>query len=311
MPLVTFSVYRTTIVDGVATGDSELVEITIDDADDSGSIDRAEWGAYTGDPNGHIGGTVDGSPVPALWESDGGATNSTADGFLYTAVPITEGTDVLPILEDVVHAPRYNIAIDQLSVCFLAGTLIATPTGERAVEDLRPGDLVLTRDHGPQPLVWTGHSAIDAARLDRSPNLRPVCIAAGALGDGLPRRDLRVSAQHRMLLSDGAGAEYLAAAIHLHSAGMNGARVIRDGRPFDLVHLACADHEILFAEGAATESFFPGPMALRALSDRQKADLRAVFPELESGENPMTAARPFLTRKEAIALLDARAGAAA
>ena len=44
--------------------------------------------------------------------------------------------------------------------CFTAGTLIDTPSGPRAVEELRPGDLVTTRDHGPAPLLWAGASRL-------------------------------------------------------------------------------------------------------------------------------------------------------
>ncbi len=36
------------------------------------------------------------------------------------------------------------------NVCFTAGTRIQTPRGMVAIETLRPDDLVLTRDHGPQ-----------------------------------------------------------------------------------------------------------------------------------------------------------------
>lgn len=34
-------------------------------------------------------------------------------------------------------------------VCFHAGTAILTPRGPRPVQTLCPGDLVMTRDHGP------------------------------------------------------------------------------------------------------------------------------------------------------------------
>ena len=70
--------------------------------------------------------------------------------------------------------------------CFTQGTRILTPSGLRPVEDLAPGDLVITRDAGPQPIRWTGRVVIDAARLRREPACRPVHIAANAFGPGRP-----------------------------------------------------------------------------------------------------------------------------
>lgn len=306
MPVVTFQVYRTTVVSGTATV-SELVTISVNDADNSGSITRDEWIAFTGDSAGHIGGSVGG--VPALWDGTTGVLGPGSSGFLYTATPIPttapeNRTLVQSILDDIVHAPKYDIDIDELSICFIAGSLIATPDGDRLVESLRPGDLVLTRDHGPQPLVWTGRTAINADRLDSNPNLRPIRIAAGALGDGLPRRELCVSAQHRILIRDENGTEYLAAAVHLLRSGLPGFTLQTDGQPFDLVHIACARHEVVLAEGAATESFFTGPMAIRALSAGDRSDLIEIFPTLARGENPMSPARPFLKRKDVAALFE-------
>ncbi len=79
--------------------------------------------------------------------------------------------------------------------CYVAGTLLATADGPRAIETLVPGDLVMTMDHGLQPVRWIGRSTCTV-----SDRLAPVRIAAGALGHGLPRRDLFVSQQHRMLV---------------------------------------------------------------------------------------------------------------
>lgn len=87
-------------------------------------------------------------------------------------------------------------------VCYGAGTMIDTPDGPRPVETLRPGDLVMTLDHGPQPVRWLHcrNSLFDDAGVDA----KPVQIKAGALGDNLPARDLIVSPQHRILVG-GAG----------------------------------------------------------------------------------------------------------
>ncbi len=83
--------------------------------------------------------------------------------------------------------------LDAMVVCFAAGTRIATPGGEVPIEHLHPGDLVLTHDHGPQPLVWTGHRRVFARGA-----LSPITFAAGVLGN---QRALTVSPQHRMLVT--------------------------------------------------------------------------------------------------------------
>ena len=70
--------------------------------------------------------------------------------------------------------------------CFTAGTLIETPTGAKAIEDLAEGDLVLTLDHGPQPIRWVGSRILTSVDLQANPRLRPICVLAGALGAGLP-----------------------------------------------------------------------------------------------------------------------------
>lgn len=89
---------------------------------------------------------------------------------------------------------------DEEVFCFVAGTLIETPVGWRAVEELAPGDLVITRDNGHQPVRWVGSVRLSGSSLARHSRLRPIRIRAGALGPATPARDLLVSPQHRVLV---------------------------------------------------------------------------------------------------------------
>ena len=202
--------------------------------------------------------------------------------------------------------------IEVIVPCFTPGTLIDTDKGPRPVESLRPGDLLLTRDNGFQPVHWTGARALTAADLHADPSLRPVHIAAGALAPGLPERDLTVSPQHRMLLA-GARAELmfgdievLAAAVHL--VGRPG---IARGTPAPVtyMHIMCARHEIILAEGAWTESFQPGARTLSGMGAAQRAELFKLFPELARGAAEggpgYLSARPSLKAHEVRALLAA------
>lgn len=186
MGIISIDVYRTTVMNGVATV-SEPFTIIIDDQNDDGKINGSEWTNYTGDIYPNIGGNTSGSA--ALWDGSTSVLGSNSSGYLYTSQPIpTSGaaayTEVQDILSTITHVPdNYIVSADELRFCFLSGTLIATPDGEVPVETLRAGDLVLTRDHGAQPLVWTSHSAVSREVLDRAPNLRAIRIEAGALGD--------------------------------------------------------------------------------------------------------------------------------
>jgi hypothetical protein len=131
--------------------------------------------------------------------------------------------------------------------CFLANTRIATPAGEALVEDLRAGDLVNTAN-GVKPVRWIGQSHVSARFTDPLRTL-PVRIMAGALGDGLPVRDLLVSPDHAMFIGG----------ILAHAGALvNGVSIIRETvmpETFIYYHIELATHELLFAEGALVESF--------------------------------------------------------
>jgi hypothetical protein len=189
-------------------------------------------------------------------------------------------------------------------ICFTPGTLIDTDQGPRAVETLVPGDRVLTRDHGFRELVWTGRKDIPAAALAAWPDLAPIRIAAGALGHGLPARDLIVSPRHRMLVS-GPRAELLFGEREVLVAaqdllGLPG--VTRHaGSDTAYLHIMCAGHEIIRAEGAWTESFQPAAGVLSALDEGVRGEILRLFPELSTaqGQTRFAAARPVLSPAEA------------
>jgi len=131
--------------------------------------------------------------------------------------------------------------------CLLAGTRIRTPDGDIAVEDLRPGVMVMTVD-GPRGVTWVGQRQLDTERHPRPEAIRPIRIAAGAFGPALPARDLLVSPDHAIYV-DGV----MIPAKHL----VNGGSVAFDHgitQPL-YVHVELAEHGVLYAEGLTVESF--------------------------------------------------------
>ena len=192
--------------------------------------------------------------------------------------------------------------------CFTPGTRIATPSGERPVEELRSGDRVHTRDNGIQTIVWAGCKTVSRASLAVTPDLRPVRIKAGALGNGLPERDMLVSPNHRMLIvSERAElyfeqSEVLVAAKHLTARA--GIKVV-NVPGITYVHFMFANHEVVLADGAWSESFQPGDHTLEGVGEAQRQEIFALFPELqtEAGVRNYSAARRSLRREEAALLL--------
>ncbi len=133
------------------------------------------------------------------------------------------------------------------TACFCPGTRIATPAGERAIATLRIGDLVTTHAGEHVPILWIGRRRHAAAEVAGQPQLRPVLIAAHALGFGQPARRLAVSPQHAFLVD---GALIPAAAL------VNGVSITRGpAAAVRYLHLELERHELILAEGCPTESF--------------------------------------------------------
>ncbi|XDA97393.1 Hint domain-containing protein [Sulfitobacter sp. LCG007] len=192
--------------------------------------------------------------------------------------------------------------------CFVAGTLILAARGPVAVENLLVGDLVATRDHGLQPVRRIDRSHLAPERLEGAPELLPVRISRGALGPDVPRRDLLVSQQHRIMLG-GARVELLFGAREVLVAAKSlchlpGIAIVEPGDGIDYLHVLLDRHEILDAEGAPAESLFLGEETLHAMSPEGLQELAAIFGPDETGTGPAfaPAARPILRDREALAL---------
>lgn len=172
-----------------------------------------------------------------------------------------------------------TVGFDEIEniICFAAGTAIATPQGPRAVEALRAGDMILTRDSGPQPLEWTG-----ARKGLVGVDMAPVVFQPGALGNTAP---LRVSPNHRMLIR-GWRAQLMFGEEEVlvpAKALINGADVTVEAAGLaHYVHLLTPAHEIIFAEGAEAETFLPGLEGLDGIGDLDRARLFRVRPELRA-----------------------------
>jgi hypothetical protein len=198
-------------------------------------------------------------------------------------------------------------------ICFTPGTLMATPLGQRMIEDLRVGDRILTRDNGPQEVLWTGRRRMTGARLHAMPHLRPIRFRQNAMGLDRPGQDLWVSPQHRMLVRGPQAQalfntpEVLVAAeglVNDHSITVDYAL-----REVTYIHVLLARHQIIWANGLETESFHPANAALDTIEPAQRAGLLDLFPDI--AENPAAYgdyARRNLSSSEAAILRHERRG---
>ncbi|MBT9383775.1 Hint domain-containing protein [Pseudooceanicola sp. CBS1P-1] len=171
-----------------------------------------------------------------------------------------------------------------LPACFAAGTRIATPGGPVAAEALKPGDLLRRADGGTTTARLVLHQTLE---LGAQPDQAPVRLRVDALAPGMPENDLVLSPQHRVFVPRLASLVPARALTVLPRIGrLHRLRQIR------YVHIVCAEHELLEAEGAICESFWPGPLALATLSPRERAQIRAVMGPAPSPAAPMLRRRP-------------------
>jgi len=190
------------------------------------------------------------------------------------------------------------VEINQNPPCFTCDTMILTDQGELAVQDLKPGMLLETKDNGAQPLLWIGKSTLPATA-----DTYPVRLSAGFLDND---RALTVSPQHRILIR-GVYAELLFGVdeVLVKAKDLVNDRSVtrcRDHKQVVYYHLLMADHELLLSNGQWSESFLPGPQTIYSFEPQVSRTLMAAM-RAERLAPVEKSARPSLKSFEARALM--------
>lgn len=295
------------------------VLVEIDDTD--GSIDEAtSTGLQTFTNDTTIGGvtypagttynaaydltnTSSGHKVTSIHFGGSGFEQGAVDGIIST-IPLVAGTTYTFDSERSSFNQTDNIyETYEDTPCFASGTLIATHEGEKAVENIAVGDLVRTRDNGLRPVRWVGSRFLGQSNLEIVPRLRPIRISANSLGLGLPNVDLLVSPQHRILVRSGIVercfdvAEVLVAAKHLTE--ISGIEIAEDIEEVEYFHILFDQHEIVYSNGAETESLYTGTEALKSVGNSAREEIFTLFPSLADPDFIPISIRPISPGRKA------------
>ena len=216
--------------------------------------------------------------------SGSGVVSGQSPSFTNYAEPNDGNINVQISVEDTVTYYDPD-SMGNAAVSFARGTLIKTRSGDIAIEQLKAGDYVYNIEGDLKPIRWVGSRKLDCVDLDFRPKLKPIVIRKDSLGPNFPTRDLTVSPQHRILVRSRIAKRMFDAQELLVPAnkltGLDDIDVIHDNpKGVEYFHLLFDHHEIIWANGALTESLFTGPQALKSLSPEARAEIETLFPEI-------------------------------
>ena len=219
----------------------------------------------------------------------GGAEQGFFIGFIGDVPPLNTTLTITALGDGAFTSPITSLPVTSFIPCFTGGTRILTSEGEVLVENLNDGDQISLYDDASDTstfatLLRVFRRKLSAAELKMNPKLLPVRVCAGALGNGLPLHDLLVSRQHRMLVCSKIVermfevSEVLIPAVNL--TDLPGIFIDHEAEDVEYFHLLFAQHEVIYAEGAPTESLFTGPEVLKAISPEARTEILSIFPEI-------------------------------
>jgi hypothetical protein len=280
-----------------------MVRLEINDANNNGLI-------RPGDSD-----TVGGLTVNAAWQNDtitvtmnGVQRTITGVTFYRTGGPAvftpTDGTVLTTstfVRSSFVTNSTQAVVGSFGPACFLRSTLIDTPSGARRIDTLCVGDLVLTRDNGPRPIVWLGTSQTDGMGEHA-----PIRFEMGSIGNDRP---LLVSPLHRILVSGWRAQLFFGVdEVFVHAKHLVNGTTIRPvlRSKARYMHLMLDRHEIIFAHGAASESFYPGDTIMME-NAQIRQEVLAICPSLADPAKAWPLARRMLRAHEALLLTKAPA----
>ncbi|MCB8882686.1 Hint domain-containing protein [Acidisoma cellulosilytica] len=193
---------------------------------------------------GYTGVLVTGSGTETL--GNGITVTETAGAVTIKDGSITDTVDIAGITQYGWTITTENGVLD-FEICFAEGSMIATPNGETAVEDLAIGDMVTTLN-GEKPIVWVGHRSVDLTKLRNAESARLVRIRKDAFATNVPHRDLLVTQEHCLHVDGG----LIPARMLVNDRSIIIDRTIN---AYTYYHVELEQHAILLAEGLETESY--------------------------------------------------------
>lgn len=254
-------------------------------------------------------GSVSAVPGASTAAVSGGAINASEIGY----ITITDPAGISSVAVNYDHVSgsangfNYDLAVEDATflpptvICFADTVMIETVEGPKAAGAIKVGDVVITRDDGPQTVRWVGSQLIAGARMAVDGRMRPIRIRAGALGDGTPTNDLLVSPQHRILVRSNIAQKIFGANEVLVAAKqlllINGIDVADDLDSVTYVHILFDDHQIIFADGAEAESLYTGKEAIKGVGAAARAEIFEIFPQLAENDYEAQSARVLASGK--------------
>ncbi|NVN06755.1 Hint domain-containing protein [Asaia spathodeae] len=155
-------------------------------------------------------------------------------------------------------------------VCFLEGTLIRTPEGEVAVEDLSLGDVVLAsepdgRDCYHENVIWTGRRHVRVRSNTSAGDIAgyPVRVKKNALSDGIPHKDLLITPEHCLYLEK----KFIPVRLLVNGSSIFYDRNINE---YTYYHIETSSHSVIWADGALTESYLDTGNRSKFFADYEK-----------------------------------------
>ena len=164
---------------------------------------------------------------------------------------------------------------------------VRTPLGGRRVEMLNPGDMVVTRNNGLQPVRMIWSWTVTAEEMQAHPELAPIRLKPRAVGPMMPNRDLRIASGHRVLipgykLAGREDEQPCLMRVDGVALASDAAFADRSANEVTYYNVVFDQHEVITAEGLPIETFRPSPKALNLLDLAAQQTLKDLFPKLGS-----------------------------
>ena len=188
--------------------------------------------------------------------NDGVTNNGYDNGTLTFIVPLNAPATLYYNCQ--YHSSMQGIIniTDEPIPCYSKGTLILTNRGYIKIEDIKKGDIVVTKgkisngflekniNAKEVPIIWINNFKVKILNSFS----RPICITKNAFGENYPFVDLYLSPCHRLFIND---------KMITPRDLINGETIYQDNECefVEYYHLECEEHSAIYANGVLAETY--------------------------------------------------------